>query len=326
MTKAKRLPGNEPLKLAVIGAGMMGSNHIRVAKSLDVVDLVAVVDAHLERATAAAGEDARAVQTLAEIIDDIDAAIVAVPTAYHHEAAMALIAANKHVLMEKPLAGNLTEASEIVEAASAAGVVLAVGHIERFNAAVRELPNLVEDPIHIRAERISPYSPRILDGVVFDLMIHDLDIALNLAGPQAKVVSVSGNSTRARSESEDLAVATITFDSGLTASFTTSRLGQAKIRQVEVTQLDSVIVADLLRQDITINRMTRHEYLSDEGTRYRQSGVVEIPFLETRGEPLALEQLDFVAAIAASSEPRVTGQDGLRALELATRVHETVSQ
>ena len=315
---------SSPLRIAVIGAGIMGTNHARVAKSLDAIELVAVVDSDTEKATAAAGEDAKAVGSLDEVLDQIDAAVVAVPTAFHHGLAMQLIAAGKHLLVEKPLAATLDEANEIVAAADAAGVVMAVGHIERFNAAVRELPPLLDGPLHVRADRISPYSPRILDGVVLDLMIHDLDIVLHLAGPDANVVSVGGTSHRARSDSEDMATASIAFDNGMTASFTTSRLGQSKIRQIEVTQLDSVVVADLLRQDITINRMTRHEYLTDEGTRYRQSGVVEIPFIDSRGEPLALELDDLATAVAEGRPPRVDGQAGLRALKLAHRVQEAV--
>ncbi len=315
---------SDPVRIAVIGAGIMGTNHARVAKGLDSIDLIAVVDSDLEKAAASAGEETASAATLDEVIDSIDAAVVAVPTAFHHGFAMRLIEAGKHVLIEKPLAATLDEAKEIVAAAEQAGTILSVGHIERFNAAVRELPPLLDAPLHIRADRISPYSPRILDGVVLDLMIHDLDIVLHLAGPDAQVVSVGGTSHRARSESEDMATASIAFDNGMTASFTTSRLGQSKIRQIEVTQLDSVVVADLLRQDITINRMTRHEYLTDEGTRYRQSGVVEIPFIDSRGEPLALELDDFASSVSEQRPPRVDGQAGLRALELAHRVQAAV--
>ncbi|MFQ5558585.1 MAG: Gfo/Idh/MocA family oxidoreductase, partial [Acidimicrobiales bacterium] len=229
------------------------------------------------------------------------------------------------VLVEKPLAATVEEAREIVEAATAASLVLAVGHIERFNAAVAELPKWVERPIHIRAERISPYSPRILDGVVLDLMIHDIDIVLSLAG-DAEVVHVSGVGQHARSASEDLASAIVRFDSGLTATFTTSRLGQQKIRQVEITQADSVVVADLLRQDITVHRMSRHEYLSDEGARYRQSSMMEIPFLDTRGEPLALELEHFAECARTGATPRVDGAAGLRALALARDIDAALSR
>lgn len=311
---------SKPVRLAVLGAGVMGANHVRVAKSLDEFELVAVIDQDTERAAACGGDDVQALASMESVLDQIDAAVVAVPTALHFPLASQLIAAGKSVLVEKPIALNLSEAQALVDAAREARVVLSVGHIERFNAAVAELPRLTEEPIHIRAERISPYSARISDGVVMDLMIHDLDIVLSIVGPDATVVSSSATAVRHRSESEDIATALVTFSNGVSASFTTSRLGQQKSRKVEITEADSVITADLLRQDVTIHRMSRHEYLADDGVRYRQSGVVEIPFLETRGEPLALELRHFGECIRTGETPRVSGEDGMRALELAQRL------
>ena len=129
-----------------------------------------------------------------------------------------------------------------------------------------------------------------------------------------------------KGETEDLASVTMRFSTGLTATFNTSRLGQQKVRTIEITQADSVIVADLVRQDITIHRMSRHEYLSDEGSRYRQSSVVEIPFLESRGEPLALELQHFVECVRTGTPPRVDGSVGIRALALAELAESVVSR
>jgi predicted dehydrogenase len=311
---------NDPLRLAVVGAGIMGTNHARVARQLRGAQLIAVVDSDLERATAAASAaGARAVMDIEEVIGDIDAAIIAVPTPHHLKAALRLADAGIHLLVEKPLAPSVDEARQIIAAAERAGVVLAVGHIERFNAAVAELPRLLDRPLHIEASRISPYSSRVADGVIFDLMIHDIDIVCSLAGEGAEAVRIAGVSRSIRGATEDLACVTIEFSSGLTAAFNTSRLGQQKIRTIEITQAESVIVADLVRQDVTVHRMTRHEYLSDEGTRYRQSSVVEIPFLESRGEPLALELQHFVECVTTGLKPKVDGVAGLRALEMAER-------
>jgi predicted dehydrogenase len=224
------------------------------------------------------------------------------------------------------LAEDVTAAQQIVKACAASGVVLAVGHVERFNAAVAELPRFLEEPIHVEATRVSPYSARVPDGVIFDLMIHDLDIVAALAGDDATVVDASGVARAVKGETEDLASVTMRFSTGLTATFNTSRLGQQKVRTIEITQADSVIVADLVRQDIVIHRMTRHEYLSDEGSRYRQSSVVEIPFLETRGEPLALELQHFVECIRTGASPRVDGTVGVRALALAALADSVVSR
>ena len=158
-----------------------------------------------------------------------------------------------------------------------------VGHTERFNPAVTELQEITTDPVHIEARRISPYTPRIDDGVVLDLMIHDLDIAQALA--RSPVTGVEAIATRKRSSSEDLAVAMLQFESGATAVLTASRLGQQKIRELAITQSDSYLTADLIRQDVTIHRISKVSYSDGGQARYSQAGVVEIPFLSRRGEP-----------------------------------------
>jgi predicted dehydrogenase len=317
----------EPLRLAVVGAGIMGANHARVARHLPGIELVAVVDPDLERARAACGVTAAVpVATVAELGDiQVDAAVVAVPTAWHVPAATELAARGVHLLVEKPLAPSVADAESIIAAAEAAGVVLAVGHIERFNAAVAELPQLLDEPIHIEASRIGAYSARVADGVIFDLMIHDLDIVLSFFDDDVEAIDISGVSRAVRSSTEDVATATIRFSNGVTAAFNTSRLGQQKVRTVEITQLESTVIADLVRRDVTIHRMSRQEYLSDEGTRYRQSSVVEIPFLETAGEPLQLELAHFADCIRTGRPPRVGGRAGLRALALAAAVSSAIA-
>ncbi|NND73436.1 MAG: Gfo/Idh/MocA family oxidoreductase [Ilumatobacter sp.] len=312
---------SDPLRIVVVGTGVMGANHVRVLKRTAGAELAAVVDADLERARAAASDPAIfCCRSIDELPDDIDAAVVAVPTSGHVETATALIRRGIHLLVEKPLAATVAEAEEITQAAAEAGVVLAVGHIERFNPAIVELSNLVESPIHIAAARIGPYSSRISDGVVFDLMIHDIDIVCALAGEGASVTSVAGVGRAIRSTSEDIANATMTFDNGVTAALATSRLGQQKIRSIEVTQGDSVVTADLVRADITIHRMAHHEFLGDHGVSYRQSNMIEIPFIENRGEPLALELADFLAAVRDGGRPRVTGEAATRAVRVATSI------
>jgi predicted dehydrogenase len=309
------------VRVGVIGVGVMGSNHARVARQLRHGRLTAVVDADLERAKSlATGPDVQAMSSIDQLEGAVDLAVVAVPTAFHLEVALQLIEMGIHVLVEKPIAGSIEDARRMIEAAAAAGVSLSVGHVERFNAAVMELPELLDEPLHLKAVRVSPYSPRISDGVVHDLMIHDLDIALALLGEKASVESVSGVGRGIHGATEDVAHAVIQMSNGVTASFETSRLGQQKVRLIEVTQRDSVVVADLLRQDITVHKMSRHEYLAEDGVRYRQSSVVEIPFIEQRGEPLLRELQDVVDSIREQRPPRVDGANGLRALELADRV------
>jgi predicted dehydrogenase len=306
------------LKVAVVGAGVMGTNHARVLSSISDVELVAIVDADTERAAAAARTyGGRAVSHL-EDLGEVDAAVVAVPTPAHLSVAKRLIDRGVHVLVEKPLAPSVREAQEICEAARKAGVVLMVGFVERFNPVALELANIISNPLHVETTRISPYSARIGDGVVLDLMIHDLDLVASFIGQP--LVSTSAILRHDRSSTEDLAVALLQFAGGVTASLTASRIGQQKIRDIRITQSDSVVIADLLKQQIEIHRVDHVEYSSDDGRRYRQTGMVEIPFLEHRGEPLALEIREFLDAVRQRRQPRVTGEDGVRALEMADEI------
>jgi predicted dehydrogenase len=307
------------LKFAIVGAGVMGSNHARLARSVPGIELAYVVDPDLARAErAAAVSGARATTDLGEILGKVDCAVVASPSSLHEEHGLALIAHGTHILVEKPIATSRDEALRLVDAAAKAGVVLQVGHVERFNPAVLELDRLRDGIVHVEASRMSPYSNRVEVGVVLDLMIHDLDIVLMLA--DSEPVEVFATAQRTRSSTEDLVSALIGFDNGMSAALTASRIGQNKIRTLSLTREKDFVSVDLLRQDVTIHRVDHSEYLSDDGRRYRQTGVVELPFLEHRGEPLYLELSHFAESVRENREPRVSGRDGLRALELAMRV------
>jgi len=317
---------SDELSVAVIGAGAMGSNHVRVLKQLPGVNLAAVVDQDVERARRVAGSSLIPIfKTVDELPPGIHAAIVAVPTPAHSEVARRLAARNIHMLIEKPLASSLAEAEDLIALIEERNLTIAVGHVERFNPVVVELPRLLSTPLHFEASRISPYTPRIGDGVIFDLTIHDIDIVCSLLPADSEVSEIQGVARRSRSATEDLASIVMTFSTGQTAAFHTSRLGQTKIRTIEVTQAESAITADLLRQDITISRMSKHEYLTEDGlARHRQSNVVEIPFLETRGEPLARELSNFIDSVLTGVQPVVTGAEGARAVGIAQRALSSV--
>ena len=313
------------LRLAVVGAGIMGSNHARVAAALRDTSVAYVVDADLDRARPMAESvGATPAASVAEVLDDIDAAVVAVPTPLHHEVGLELLTAGKACLIEKPIATTLEQADELLAAAEASGATLMVGHVERFNPAVLELDTLLEDIVHVQADRISAFSARVPDDVVLDLMIHDLDIVASIVG--SDVVDVSAVGQAVRNTTNDLVTALLTFADGRTAAITASRLGQQKIRQVSITQGGSYVTVDLLAQQVTINRVDHSEFVDERGARYRQTGVVEIPFLEHRGEPLLLELTEFERAALAGDRPRVSGADGRRALELALRVIEATGR
>ena len=307
--------------LAIVGAGVMGANHARVAMSLRDATVVAVYDPDLERAQVLADAvGAKSVPSFDDVLRLADAVVIAAPNAQHAELGLACIEAGKPVLIEKPLASTMTEARALVDAAQRRGVLLSVGHIERFNPAVLELDRLATDIVHIDAARVSPFSPRIKDDVVLDLMIHDLDIVLSLAGSVPESVQAVGQTVR--TDEMDIVSAIIRFENGVTSSITASRVGQTKIRQLQITQRENFINVDLIRQDVTLSRVDHAEFLSSAGTRYRQSGVVEIPFLEHQGEPLHLELTHFVSCVLGDAQPRVTGAVGMRALDLAFRIRE----
>jgi predicted dehydrogenase len=309
-------------KLAIVGAGIMGSNHARVASQLNDVLVSHVIDPDRSRGEALAQSVGACFETNVEaLLGEIDAAVVAVPTPLHLSVGLKLMEAGIHVLMEKPIADGVEAAKQLVAAANRAEVCLMVGHIERFNPAIFELQSIVTSPIHVEAVRVSAFTDRVLDGVIRDLMIHDLDLTMAIMGSEP--ITVSAVAQRVRSDSEDLASALLSFPSGGTAALTASRVGQQKIRRVHVTQPESYVQADLVRQDVTIHRVQHAEFLTTEGRRYSQAGVVEIPYLRHRGEPLGLELAHFVDCIRGDARPRVSGEDGLRALRLAERVRQS---
>lgn len=306
------------LRIAIAGAGAMGRHHARILSGMRDVELVAIADPDLDRARALTqawgGEPC---ESLTES-PDIDAAVVCTPTPSHADVALPLIGAGVHVLVEKPLAPTADDAERIIAAADASGVVLAVGHVERFNPAVSALARLVREPVFMQFDRLSPYTPRIGDSVVFDLMVHDLDLACMLAGGAPVDVSAAGASVF--SDSLDVASALLRFESGAVASVSASRATQDKVRRISISERERFIVADCLRQDIVIRRETMSEYLDDEGGTYRQASVSEIPAIDRRAEPLAAELADFVEAIREGRSPRVDGHAGARAVRLAAQI------
>ena len=311
------------MRLAVVGAGIMGSHHARLAGNVRDLELAWVIDPDAGRAAALAdAHGAKSATDLSEVLADVDAAVVASPTDTHREVATTLLEADVDVLVEKPLATSVGDATAIVDTAADHDRVLMVGHVERFNPAVLALETPMPDTIHIAAQRVSPFLARVRDDVIVDLMIHDLDIVRALAGAPVRDVQATGRA--ACGDVLDIASALVTFKNGVMATLTASRVGQQKIRTLEITRSDRFVSVDLVRQDVTVNRVEHSEFLASEGARYRQTGVVEIPFLEHRGEPLELELREFARSVAARTAPRVTGSDGLATLRLVDDVRVAV--
>lgn len=303
----------------------MGANHARVLRMIPDVEVKVVVDPDSARAKALASPlAARVASSADDAVGNVDAAVLAVPTNLHANIGLMLLDAGIHLLVEKPLASDVPSCTALVEKAERQGCLLMVGHVERFNPAALELGNLISDPRHLSFERLGPRPERVEDDVVLDLMIHDLDLASCLVGSEVSDVYAVGSSENGKGC--QIASALIRFQNGAIATLIASHLGQNKIRRVTVTQPGSFVMVDLVKQDISVNRVVHTEFVSERGAMYRQQGITEIPFLEHRGEPLMLELRHFIDSVAGGTQPSPSGRDGLAAVRLALDVRNAIAQ
>jgi predicted dehydrogenase len=280
------------VRIGLVGTGTMGTLHARVIAESSRAELTWVADPRREAGEEVAGR--HGTRWLAEMApDSVDAVVVAAATEHHHRLALDVLAAGVPLLVEKPLADTLEHAREIVEASDRLGVPLMCGFLERYNPAILTALEFVEHPIHVAANRHSPYVSRIRTGVSSDLLIHDLDVLLQVFGEQP--VGAEGHLGYFHPDSEpgaeDMADAIVDFPAGGIGMATASRTSQRKIRTLVITELDRQIELDLVRQDITIYRHIGNAALEDSGLGYRQQTVIDIPVIKHQREPLAT-QLD----------------------------------
>jgi UDP-N-acetylglucosamine 3-dehydrogenase len=309
--------------LAIVGAGIMGANHSRVTHSVSEFTVVAVCDSDPDRAAAVAKPwQAVATTDLDETLERADAVILATPSETHAELGMRILKSGRDLLVEKPIATTARDARMLIDTAEANGRVLMVGHVERFNPAVIELLRLVDDPIAMEISRVGPFTGRPVTDVILDLMIHDIDLARAAVG--AEVINFTAAARSVRSNTPDLACALLTFENGVIANITASRVSQNKVRRITLMQRDNAVLVDLMRQHVEVHRIEHSEYLSEGGARYRQSGFVEIPFLSEHGEPLLHELRAFAACIQQRRRPSTSGEDALAALEIALAIQDSV--
>ena len=302
--------------MAVVGVGQLGSRHARVFSELDGAELVGVADSNLERARGvAANYGVRAVADFRELVKDVRAFSVAVPTIDHEAVTLELLEAGIHVLVEKPIASIRAQAERMTKAADARGLRLAVGHTERHNPAVEALLSQRKDPRFIEVHRLASFSPRSLDiDVVLDLMIHDLDVVMTLVGRE--VISLEAVGVPVLTARVDIANARLRFEGGAVANITASRVSQEKVRKLRVFERDCYVSLDYQNQEAI-----RYRILPSDGQRPNIERT-ELSFVNE--EPLKRELRDFLESVAESRRPRVTGADGTRALELALRIVEAI--
>ena len=330
-----------PTRIAVVGVGHLGRHHARILAGMPDVELVGVADARPEQAAAVA----EAVGTAAfadwrNLLDRVDAVTIAVPTVLHWEVAGAFLGRGIPAMVEKPLAGSLAEAEELVELADRHATLLQVGHIERFNPALSALDGMALRPKYIAAERLGVYTFRSTDiGVVLDLMIHDIDLILSMVA--APVESVAAVGVSVFGGHEDVANARIQFADGCVANLTASRASYQAVRKMRIWGAEGYAALDFATKHGTLIRPSdalRRGDLELDGLDLAKPDQVKerifgkilrvdrVQVTEEGPDPLTRELADFVAAVRTGARPRVTGGDALKAVALADRVMKSLNE
>ncbi len=274
----------------------MGGLHARVLSQSIQTELAVVVDPDADRGTAVA--EAWGSKWLPHLdgFTGLDAVVIASPTPTHTEWAVAALEAGVPTLVEKPVSEALAETEALVALAERLDVPLMCGLLERFNPAVMKMHEIVEEPLHLNVLRHSPHTPRIATGVVFDLSVHDVDLAVRLADQQPERVSAHLSACHPASPpgSEDVAEVLLTFPSGMVAALSASRVSQRKLRQLQVAEPTRLVEVDLLRRDITVYHHVTEDFFAGRTTGYRQQTVIDIPAILDAREPLAAQLAHFV--------------------------------
>lgn len=307
------------IKTAVIGVGHQGVWHAEKFAALDSSELLAVVDVDVERArTIAARFGVAATEDFRELLDQVDAVVVATPTHSHYTIVKAFLQAGVHVLAEKPLAQTLDQAEELVVLAEAQGLILQGGHLERFNPAVSSVASTIREPRFIESLRIAPYKPRSLDvSVVLDLMIHDIDLIHSFVNAPIERVDAAGQSVF--SDSIDIANARLVFANGCTANITSSRVSTKSERRIRVFEPRAYHSIDLLSQSAASYQARGDEVV----TGYEDLSIRSVAFED--GDALLTQAQSFLDAVAGGSPPQVSGRVALEALRTANTIHELIT-
>ncbi|HET6765511.1 MAG TPA: Gfo/Idh/MocA family oxidoreductase [Longimicrobiaceae bacterium] len=316
----------ERLRIGVIGVGSLGFHHARILREVPGAEMVGVYDASPERVAQVAAElGVRAFTSLDAFLGAVQAAVVAVPTTVHAEVALEAISRGVHLLIEKPIASTIEEADRIVAAAEREGVVVATGHVERFNGALRACEQYLDEPRFVESHRLAPFNPRGTDvAVVLDLMIHDIDLVLGLVGRGVETVDAVG--VPVLTPSVDIANARIVFETGAVANITASRVSFERMRKVRFFQRSGYISLDLAKGTGEFLRLKRGATLPEgDVSLLSLANIVERISLEGDGvEPLRAELEAFVAAVRGERPVVVSGADGRDALAVALRIMRSI--
>lgn len=311
------------LRVAVIGVGHLGQHHARIFAENPKCELVAIVDRSRERAEKIARQWGTVGQKrISKILDKVDAVSIAVPTSLHHKIATEFLSRGIHCMVEKPITTTVEDAEDLINLARQNNCVLQVGHIERYNAAVRYLRGVLDRPAFIECHRLGPFDPRVSDvGVVLDLMIHDIDIVLQIV--QSPLVSIDAVGVSVLSDREDIANVRLKFESGATANLTVSRVTPRKQRKIRVFQKDTYFSIDCIKQAMEMyQRVPRPKAVEGEP----KAEIICKKVRLKKEEPLKLELDDFLDTILQKRTPQVTGENARDALHIAVEIGKMIWQ
>lgn len=318
------------LKIGVLGAGHLGKIHLRLLKELkDTYHLVGFYDPNEENAKAVAAEmDITAYSTIEGLLNEIDVIDIVTPTLSHFDCAEQALRMQKHVFIEKPITNTVEEAKKLLSLSHEADVKVQVGHVERFNPAYRAAKDKINSPMFIETHRLAQFNPRGTDvSVVLDLMIHDLDIVLNMVKSNIRKISASG--VAVVSDTPDICNARIEFDNGCVANLTASRISLKNMRKTRIFQRDAYISIDFLDKEVEVVRLQTIEGEADPLAIVIEPGNGKAPkqiFFEKPGvdptNAIKDELYSFAQAIYNDTTPEVTIDDGVNALDVAHRILE----
>ena len=317
----------DKVNISLIGVGRMGQFHLNVINQINQINLAGIYDAdenHLNELSQK--YNIKKISSIDEAIDNADAVIIASPTIYHFEIAKKAVEKGRHVLVEKPMTETYAQALELENIVKQKNVILQVGHVERFNGAVQELHHIIEKPYLIEARRLAPFTPRITDvGVVFDIMIHDLDIVTSLV--KKPIVRFSASGKRIRTKNEDIASALLEFEDETIATVSASRVTQEKIRTLAISTEEAYFILDYATQDITIHRQatSQSNIKTSVGINYKQESIIERVFIH-RDNPLKLEDEHFANCILGKDKRFVSIEDDVNTIKLTEAILKEIKK
>ena len=317
----------DKVNISLIGVGRMGQFHLNVINQINQINLAGIYDANEDHLNELSQKyNINKFNSIDEAIDNADAVIIASPTIYHFEVAKKAVEKGKHVLVEKPMTETYEQALELESLVKQKNVILQVGHVERFNGAVQELHHIIEKPYLIEARRLAPFTPRITDvGVVFDIMIHDLDIVTSLV--KKPIVRFSASGKRIRTNNEDIASALLEFEDETIATISASRVTQEKIRTLAISTEEAYFILDYATQDITIHRQatSQSNIKTSVGINYKQESIIERVFIH-RDNPLKLEDEHFANCILGKDKRFVSIEDDVNTIKLTEAILKEIKK